>query len=48
MFVNKASKHTVVNDGDKLMNTQKQLVIVASTMRAFLVMVPLAGASEED
>jgi hypothetical protein len=43
MFGNKASKNTVVHDGEKLMNTQKQLVIVASTMRTFLVMLPLAG-----
>jgi hypothetical protein len=44
---NKASKNTVIHDEEEVMNNQKKLMILA-TMLAFLVMLPVARASEED
>jgi hypothetical protein len=44
---NKAGKSTVVHDEEELMNTKRKLTIFA-TMLAFLIMLPVARASEED
>jgi hypothetical protein len=44
---NKADTSTVVHDEEELMNTKRKLTIFA-TMLAFLIMLPVARASEED
>jgi len=44
---NKAGKERVLHSEEELMNTEKKLVVFA-TMLAFLIMLPVARASEQD
>jgi hypothetical protein len=44
---NKTGIETVIHDEEEVMNIQKKLMILA-TMLAFLMMLPVARASEED
>ena len=44
---NKPGVNTVIHDEEEVMNNQKKLMILA-TMLAFLIMLPVARASQED